>query len=62
MNGKRQKFICLQDSSYKDELRGIKGGRSISSRSALYFLDPFMDKDGLLRVGGKTLPFNLSRL
>ncbi len=44
---------CFQDSSYKDELREIKSGRSVLSRSTLYSLDPFMDKDGVLRVGGR---------
>nr|XP_055045825.1 uncharacterized protein LOC129431793 [Misgurnus anguillicaudatus] len=44
---------CLQGSSYKDELKEIKGGRNISSHSALYPLDPFLDEDCILRVGGR---------
>ncbi len=44
---------CLQESSYKEELKEIKGGKNVSSRSALYPLDPFLDEDGVIRVGGR---------
>ncbi len=44
---------CLQESSYKDELKEIKGGKNVSSCSALYPLDPFLDEDGVIRVGGR---------
>ncbi|KAI2644717.1 putative oxidoreductase virH [Labeo rohita] len=44
---------CLQESFYKDELREIKGGSKVSSHSALYPLDSFLDEDCVLRVGGR---------
>nr|XP_021336928.1 uncharacterized protein LOC103910029 [Danio rerio]XP_021336929.1 uncharacterized protein LOC103910029 [Danio rerio] len=43
---------CLQESSFKDELKEIKGGRGVSC-GALRPLDPFVDLDGVLRVGGR---------
>jgi hypothetical protein len=39
--------------SYPDELRDLQAGRPVRKSSKLLSLHPFVDKDGLIRVGGR---------
>ncbi|XP_077393414.1 uncharacterized protein LOC144030741 [Festucalex cinctus] len=43
----------LQKSVYPAELKLLSGGNSLPSHNSLYSLDAFLDKDGVLRVGGR---------
>ncbi|KFD48888.1 hypothetical protein M514_10251 [Trichuris suis] len=43
----------LQMESFAKELDDVSGGRALNIRSPLAALDPFIDKDGILRVGGR---------
>ncbi|XP_066600040.1 uncharacterized protein [Prorops nasuta] len=51
----------VQATAFKDELVCMKNGRGIAKRSALYKLHPFLDDNGIIRVGGRlihsALPF-----
>jgi hypothetical protein len=40
-----------QELSYPDELRDLRAGRPVRKNSELLTLHPFVDKDGLIRVG-----------
>jgi len=40
-----------QELSYPDELRDLQAGRPVRKNSKLLALHPFVDKDGLIRVG-----------
>ena len=42
-----------QELSYPDELRDLLAGRPVRKSSNLLSLHPFVDKDGLIRVGGR---------
>jgi hypothetical protein len=42
-----------QELSYSDELRDLQAGRPVRKNSKLLHLHPFVDKDGLIRVGGR---------
>ena len=42
-----------QELSYPDELRDLQAGRPVRKSSKLLSLHPFVDKDGLIRVGGR---------
>jgi hypothetical protein len=50
-----ERFIIKQDQQcfYKEELQCIRTGKSLPRNSALRQLDPFLDEDGVLRVGGR---------
>lgn len=50
----------MQEEHYKDELKGLEKGEEISQRSALKKLSPFVDKEGLIRVGGRLQSAELS--
>ncbi|KAI3351066.1 hypothetical protein L3Q82_005633 [Scortum barcoo] len=43
----------LQRKAYREELHLLSKGNSLPSHSELYSLDAFLDKDGVLRVGGR---------
>ena len=45
------KFV--QHQHFKDEFLKLKSDSSVNRSSALYKLDPFIDNDGILRVGGR---------
>ncbi|GAA6084831.1 uncharacterized protein LOC113098256, partial [Tachysurus ichikawai] len=51
---------CVQEEHYKDELKGLEKGEEISQQSALKKLSPFVDKEGLIRVGGRLQSAELS--
>jgi len=42
-----------QEVSYPDELQDLQAGRPVKKNSKLLSLHPFVDKDGLIRVGGR---------
>ena len=42
-----------QELSYSDELRHLQAGRPVRKNKKLLALHPFVDKDGLIRVGGR---------
>nr|CAH7767045.1 unnamed protein product [Callosobruchus chinensis] len=48
-----------QVSSFPSDYQRLKDGNNLSSSSSLLSLSPFMDKDGLLRVGGRLKYSNL---
>ncbi|XP_038049672.1 uncharacterized protein LOC119723185 [Patiria miniata] len=43
----------LQEKHFGEEVRALKTNGTISRKSAVYSLDPVVDDDGLLRVGGR---------
>lgn len=51
---------CAQQEHYKDELKSLEKGEEISQRSALKNLSPFVDSEGLIRVGGRLQPDEMS--
>lgn len=44
----------VQHEAFKEELKSLFKGELVSKRSPLRKLDPFLDSDGVLRVGGRT--------
>ncbi len=51
---------CVQQEHYKDELKCLRKGEEISPRSSLKKLAPFVDGEGLIRVGGSLQSAELS--
>ncbi|XP_023248350.1 uncharacterized protein LOC111644041 [Copidosoma floridanum] len=50
----RKSVIKLsQDSSFAGELKLLREGKSLPKRGRLSKLNPFLDRDGILRVGGR---------
>lgn len=51
-----------QGERFTEELTNLKGGGTVSKSSQLWRLSPFMDSDGILRVGGSlhlsSLPYD----
>lgn len=43
----------IQIETFSDEISQLQKGRSLSPKSTIHNLDPFIDPDGLLRVGGR---------
>lgn len=46
---------CVQTETYSREFSCLDAGKNISKDSALRKLNPYVDKDGLLRIGGGRL-------
>lgn len=44
---------CVQHEIFKEEIKNLSKGESVSKDSHLRKLDPIMDTDGLLRIGGR---------
>lgn len=42
----------VQGNDFSQEIKSIKQSKPISHKSKLILLNPFLDDDGLLRVGG----------
>lgn len=42
-----------QEKTFKEEIESLKGGQPISSKSKLLQFNPFIDANGVLRVGGR---------
>ncbi|XP_058449333.1 uncharacterized protein LOC131429292 [Malaya genurostris] len=54
MSFARVRLIQLaQADTFADEMRDLGRGKTLSSRSHLRLLSPFIDSDGILRVGGR---------
>ncbi|XP_026147341.1 uncharacterized protein LOC113121247 [Carassius auratus] len=51
---------CVQQEHYKDEFKSLEKGEEISQQSALKRLSPFVDTEGLIRVGGRLQSAELS--
>lgn len=49
-----------QNTHFADEIKRLKAGQPIANSSALISLNPFLDKDGLLRVGGRLMNAKIS--
>lgn len=43
----------LQETVFKNELKLLKGNHSLPMQSKLYKLDPILDQEGILRLGGR---------
>ena len=46
-------IICLQRNVYHDEIKILHDEKHLPTNNKLASLDPFLDNDGLLRVGGR---------
>ena len=44
---------CVQRKYYDEELRLLREGKTVGSQSKILKLDPQLDKDGIMRVGGR---------
>jgi hypothetical protein len=44
---------CAQSQSFAKEIKNLLKGKSVGRSSALYSFDPFLDNNGLLKVGGR---------
>ncbi|XP_074485799.1 uncharacterized protein LOC141764441 [Sebastes fasciatus] len=53
---------CVQQEVYKEELKCLINEKEVSHRSPLEKLDPFIDEEGLMRVGGRLQSADLSEL
>ncbi|XP_031330987.1 uncharacterized protein LOC116161684 [Photinus pyralis] len=49
----RKLILVVQAQSFKREVELIKNGKRLSGASQILSLNPFVDKDGILRVGGR---------
>lgn len=60
---KAAKFIIhtVQSETFKEEYRCIKENQPLPKQSCLQRLNPVMDEDGLLRIGGRLAPANLTK-
>jgi hypothetical protein len=43
----------IQRDSFKPELKALSENKYVKRQSCLYLLNPILDKDGLIRVGGR---------
>jgi hypothetical protein len=52
----------LQGNEFPEELQDLKNGKSVKNKNNLLALTPFLDKNGIMRVGGRvknsTLPYD----
>lgn len=53
-------IALVQREVFGAEIKAIEGGCGLDRRSRILSLNPFLDKDGLLRVGGRLAKANLS--
>ncbi|XP_075438936.1 uncharacterized protein LOC142481354 [Ascaphus truei] len=51
----------VQRETYAEEINCIRGKKSVNKNSPLWKLNPFIDNDGLMRVGGRLNKSQLSR-
>ena len=61
-NAEKYWVFEAQRERFTEELTNLKGGGTVSKSSQLWRLSPFMDSDGILRVGGRlelsSLPYD----
>jgi len=43
----------VQSEHFASEIKCLKNGEGVSNKSKLYLLNPFLDQDGIIRVGGR---------
>jgi hypothetical protein len=43
----------VQKANFEHEIRDLKAGRQVNSKSKLKLLNPFIDNSGMIRVGGR---------
>ncbi|XP_076661053.1 uncharacterized protein LOC143364799 [Halictus rubicundus] len=61
INRANNKIIKLtQETAFREELNDLKSGHALSTKSKLLCLTPFLDENGLLRVGGRLQNSNLN--
>ena len=54
LNDAECRLACLvQQEHFGSEIAALRSGQSLSRKGVLYKLNPFMDSDGLLKVGGR---------
>lgn len=53
-------FRLTQNQCFLEEFKSIKNVKSVSPSSELRALNPFIDSDNLIRVGGRIMNSNLS--
>lgn len=53
---------CVQREVYKEELKSLTKEKEISHQSTLKKLDPFIEEEALMRVGGRLQSADLSHL
>jgi hypothetical protein len=56
--------VCIKISQnvyFNDEIDALSKGESVSKKSSVYFLRPFLDENNVLRVGGRLMNANLPR-
>lgn len=46
-------FRCVQRQEYSEEYRSLTTGQSVSRKSSIFKLSPFLDSEGLMRVQGR---------
>ena len=52
-SAERDIIKSLQEGYFKDEIEALKKKQRLKASSCIVRLDPFMDSEGLLRVGGR---------
>jgi len=52
-NAERYWWKLIQAQRFSEELEYLHGGKKVLKKSPLWKLDPFVDSDGILRVGGR---------
>ena len=50
----------VQQRHFKEEIMALHNGNSLKSSSKIVKLDPFLDQDGILKVGGRTEKCDIS--
>lgn len=45
---------CIHETEFSDEIKRLKDGRTVMAVSKILELDPYLDTNGVLRVGCKT--------
>ncbi|GFQ88893.1 uncharacterized protein TNCT_688561 [Trichonephila clavata] len=48
-----KKFSYIQNLFFNEEINSLKANKPVAKKSILSALCPFIDKDGLVRVGGQ---------
>lgn len=54
-------ICCVQQQSHGEELNCLRDRIQLSKKSPLRTLNPFIDEDGLLRIGGRLINADLPR-
>jgi hypothetical protein len=52
-NAEEKIILLAQKANFEHEIRDLKAGRQVNSKSTLKLLNPFIDNSGMIRVGGR---------